>query len=293
MFQRTALPEVIPVESIITIHCYDYCRDFSFAGEQHDFWEMGFIDVGEVCITADDKSYTLGSGEAFFHKPNEFHSIRANNVYSSVIVITFVTNSQYLFQLANQKTSFTSRQKRIISEILKEAIETFADPLDIINQRSLIKRMNAPFGAEQMLKTYLEQLLIDVVRLQTQSDERFSDANSEKRDEEQVVSQIIHVLEENIERNLSLDEISTCVQYSKSYIKTKFKKVTGLGIHQMYTQLKLSHSKKLLSENKYSMSEISEMLGFSSVHHFSKVFKSHIGMPPSVYQRSVRKRSLL
>lgn len=293
MFQRTILPEVIRVESIITIHCYDYCPDFSFAGEQHDFWEMVYVDAGKVCIVADNKSYTLGSGEAFFHKPNEFHSICANNVYASVIVITFETNSVHLFQLVDQIINFSEKQKRIISEILKEAVETFAEPLDIVNQRSLIKRTDAPFGAEQVLKTYLEQMLIDIVRMQTQSDEHFSNIDLGIQDEERIVSQIIRVLEMNIEKKLSLDEIATYVQYSKSYIKTKFKKVTGFTIHQMYTKMKLSHSKKLLSENKYLISEISEMLGFSSVHHFSKVFKSHIGMPPSVYQRSVRKKSLL
>ncbi len=52
-------------------------------------------------------------------------------------------------------------------------------------------------------------------------------------------------------------------------------------------QLKLTKSKELLRESTLSISEISEMLGFSSIHYFSKKFKSYFGICPSEYSKSI------
>ena len=53
---------------------------FSFTGESHDFWELVYADKGDVTVFADDKSFVLEQGNVIFHKPNEWHNVRANGV---------------------------------------------------------------------------------------------------------------------------------------------------------------------------------------------------------------------
>ena len=63
---------------------------YSFPGESHDFWEFLCVDKGEVEITADNRAYTLKKGEIIFHKPNEFHTVRANGkIAPNLVVISF------------------------------------------------------------------------------------------------------------------------------------------------------------------------------------------------------------
>ena len=293
MYQFTPLTEVINVDSIVTVHCYDYTRDFTYPGESHDFWEMVFIDAGEVCIVADDQSHILGRGEAIFHKPGEFHNIRANNTFASVVIITFSSQSSAIHNLSGMKIAVTTDQKEHISEIVNESAVTFIDPLNLIGQRKLIKRVDAPFGSEQMIKTHLEQLLISIIRNKTYSSILPINGGKMYKDNKFIVERIIRILEDNINGNITLDDICNQLNFSKSYIKTTFKKATGRGVHQMHMQMKVSFSKRLLSEQKHSISEISELLGFSSIHHFSKIFKQLIGMPPHAYRCSVRRRALL
>ena len=73
MYIETSIDIVIEVESIILLHYFNYSKHFCFPGESHNFWEMLFVDNGEVSISADGVNSTISAGYAVFHKPNEFH----------------------------------------------------------------------------------------------------------------------------------------------------------------------------------------------------------------------------
>jgi len=51
-----------------------------------------------------------------------------------------------------------------------------------------------------------------------------------------------------------------------------------------FISLKIEEAKRLLSETPMNVTEISQMLGFSSVHYFSRLFKSKTGMTPTEYR---------
>ncbi len=163
MFEKTELYDVVTIDSVFTIHYFDYTPTFNFPGESHDFWEMVFVDNGEVIVEGDGIPHLLKSGEAFLHPPGEWHSIRANNTYACVVIITFETQSRCVEYLAGRNV-LGETEKSIISEIIKDAIHTFAQPLDIVHQTAMIKRADAPFGSEQLIKLHVEQLLIHLVQ---------------------------------------------------------------------------------------------------------------------------------
>lgn len=50
----TVLEKEIVIDSIITIHYFEYTRDFVFKGEKHDFWEFLYVDKGQVSVCKDD-----------------------------------------------------------------------------------------------------------------------------------------------------------------------------------------------------------------------------------------------
>ncbi len=293
MFKKTKLDSVVTVDSVITFHYHHYKRNFIFPGEAHDFWEMVYVDYGDVLVGTDTKSFPLKEGEAYFHPPMEYHTIQANDNYANVVIITFETQSPYLQSLVGQIWQLQKLEKKLISEIFAEVVQTFAEPLDIVEQTALIKRADVPFGAEQMIKTYLEQLLIALIRHASQTQSVVAKEQGIVPEEERITARVMEILEQNLTTNLTLDQISEQTSFSVSYLKRLFKKTTGYGIHQMFIYMKISKAKRLLSEEDNTVSEISDLLGFNSVHHFSKVFKQHVGIPPSSYAKSIRKRALL
>ena len=75
--------------------------------------------------------------------------------------------------------------------------------------------------------------------------------------------------------------------FSKSYLKKLFKNATGYSIMDYYTHLKIERAKILIKSGEMSVSEIAELLGYSSIHYFSRVFKKKTGLSPTEYKSTL------
>ena len=77
-YQSIQLDQELFVSDIYTIHYYEYRNDFHFDGERHDFWEFQCVDKGIAEVITDNGTYTLTRSQVIFHRPNEFHTLKAN-----------------------------------------------------------------------------------------------------------------------------------------------------------------------------------------------------------------------
>ncbi len=287
-FIQTKLPCLIKISALVTLHHFNYAPNFLFTGEKHDFWEMAFVEKGEVGVMAESTGYALHSGEAIFHKPNEYHNIWANSPNSSVIIISFSCNDKHMDYFKGKILSFGDEERRLLNLILEEGSRCFAEPLDILYQTRLVFSENAPFASSQLLKNYLEALLILLIRrgAQISNTARTSDT-VKKHNEQMIADSIIRLLTEHIsDQHFSLDTVCSSVCFSKSYLKRLFKNHTGFSIIDYYNNLKIQKAKLMLHQSDSSVTEISETLGFSSIHYFSRMFKQRTGLSPSEYKKS-------
>ena len=93
-YVKTHLQSIVNVSKIVTVHYYEFDKNFIFRGESHDFWEMVYVDRGEISIYAGESRHHLKQGEVVFHQPNEFHSIAGAGAHgASVFIITFDCHS--------------------------------------------------------------------------------------------------------------------------------------------------------------------------------------------------------
>lgn len=93
-YVKTKLKREIIIDSIITIHYFEYMKDFVFNGESHNFWEFLYVDNGTVSVCSDDTWLILNTGDIVFHQPNEFHAIKSIGKNSpNLIAISFVCDS--------------------------------------------------------------------------------------------------------------------------------------------------------------------------------------------------------
>lgn len=156
-FVKTFLNEEFKIDSIVTIHYFEFACNYVFEGESHDFWELVYVDKGELEIMADDKGYKLKQGEMIFHKPNEFHNLWANGkIAPNIIVITFECNSPSMKFFENKMMGAGDSEKDLLSKILREAINTFSTPLNISETTKMEIKENRIFGSEQLIKIYIQ-----------------------------------------------------------------------------------------------------------------------------------------
>jgi AraC-like DNA-binding protein len=291
-FYKVAFEEVITIDKIVTMYYFEFARDYVFNGEKHDFWEFLYVDKGEVEIMSDTKGYKLEQGDIVFHKPNEFHSVWANGIIApNILVISFECLSESMSFFEGKILKISSAQRKILAEIMIEGKTAFSNDLSK-TYKNLIRKENINFGAEQLIKLYLEMFLIELVRedISVTNKDRLSLATKERM-EDDIVYNIIEFLKNNIDKNLSFDEICTRFSLGRTHLKTLYKKATSQGVMSYFRFLKIEEAKKLIREGRYNFTEISQKLGFESVHYFSRSFKNSTNMTPSEYSISVKAKA--
>ncbi|MBQ3115718.1 MAG: helix-turn-helix transcriptional regulator [Clostridia bacterium] len=292
-YVKTELSCPINVSGIYTVHYFKYGRNFRFPGEKHDFWEMVFIDSGSANIIAGDKCIKLKQGEAYFHKPNEVHNIYTDDEFANSAIISFECKSRALKLLSGKVHTLSEFEKDLLNKIVKEAKISYDYKLNDLYLEKMTKRNNASFGGEQIIKNCIELLIVSILRNMESKDKTDSLGLSVTTDK--IVEGVVKVLSDTLEqaKSINLDELSFKLGFSKSYIKAQFKKKTGYSVIQYFITLKIEKAKMLLSQNKYPISEIADLLGFSSVFYFSRQFKIHTDMSPSEYINSIKADNVL
>ncbi len=280
------IANVISINKIVTIHYYELDKNYFFEGESHNFWEMVYVDAGEVEINADNKQHHLKQGEVIFHKPNEFHTLKAAGRAANVFVISFVCSSKTMSFFKGKTILTPQKIRRNISVILEEYLETF----NVMNSKDtkLIIKDNPPIGGQQMIRIHLEQLLIMLIRNEQENRETHFFPSKESL-ENYIATQMINIIDENIYKKVNVEQICQNLNYSRTYLSKIFKASTGYTILEYILMRKVHEAKKLIREEKYNFTQISDMLCFDNPHYFSTVFKRITNISPSEYKDSVIK----
>lgn len=88
------------------------------------------------------------------------------------------------------------------------------------------------------------------------------------------------VLLQHIGDPITIKELSRKVAINECYLKKGFKEIFGTTIFDFYQQQRMEHAKYLLYEKALSVTDVSALLGYSSISHFSTAFKKHTGLKP-------------
>ncbi len=88
------------------------------------------------------------------------------------------------------------------------------------------------------------------------------------------------ILLQRIGEPITIKELSRKVAINECYLKKGFKEVFGTTIFDFYQQQRMEHAKYLLYEKGLSVTDVSVLLGYSSISHFSAAFKKHTGLKP-------------
>lgn len=289
-YVKTTLREELSIRRIVTVHYFEYAKDYVFEGEKHDFWEFLVVDKGEVEVMADDRGYRLKQGEIIFHKPNEFHNVWANGkVAPNLIVVSFECKSPAIRYFEHKIMSIGDFEKNLLAQIIREAKEAYASPLNDPRMEKLERNTRSRFGCEQLIRINLEQLLIRMIRMgdSIKRDVRLSSSVKE-RSEDDLTSKIQNFLEQKISESLTFDEVCRYSSLSRTHLKVIFKEKTGLGVMEYFKSLKIEEAKKLIREGNHNFTQIADMLGYTSIHYFSRHFKKVTGMTPSQYASSIK-----
>ncbi len=288
-YTKTVLKTDIQIDALITVHYFEYTKNYRFDGESHPFWELLYVDKGAVDVTSDSTIYHLHQGELIFHKPGEFHSVSADGVVApNLVVISFDTRSDAMLHFENAVFKAGEAERNLLASIISEATNAFLPPLGDPSTVKLDRAEESPFGAEQMIALHMEQLLITLIRRNGHVPSKRIASSIKTRSDHDLVERIIGYMQDNVFGNLTFADVCRFSAQSATNLKTIFKSVTGEGVMSYYRTLKITEAKRMLREGDGNITQIADRLGYNSVHYFSRYFKRVTGMTPSEYTLSIQ-----
>ena len=102
--------------------------------------------------------------------------------------------------------------------------------------------------------------------------------------DEELLKRAVSIVEENIDNfEFSTDEFAQKMNMSRSNLHLKLKAITGKSAIDFIHKIRFNHACQLLKEGKYTVSEISFMVGYNTPSYFAARFKKYIGCLPTEY----------
>lgn len=279
----------ITVSRIANIHYFEFTNKYHTLRDNHAFRELLYADSGFITVEADNYTGIIKENQLIIHRTNEKHSLSCpDNEASNVIIIGFECNSSELDSFSHAPVALNEVQKRLLTEIIKEGRNVFLPPYDIPSQKDMKKRKEYPFGADQLIKIKLENLLIELIRSKTStSTDDINDISDDK------IQEISRYLNENFREKIRLSELCFLFGTNSTTLCNKFRTAYGETIISYINKLKIKEAKKLMRSGSYNLTEIASIVGFSSVHYFSRIFKQYEKQSPTAYIKTIKSRLMI
>lgn len=263
---------LIPTFEINEIYGYYYQvrnSQYSYANDKHNFWELTFIDNGTLSTTIDDEEYQLNNFDLILYAPNQEHSQETGSEHPcSYLTILFDMNFIDSFLITNRVYHANREIHAALNNFIKVSDNEFL------------------YDSELML-CYLKELILKILQYDFYATTPVASSPMQQKFENELLNEIITYINDHIFEALTIEEICTTFSISRSSIQSLFKNNLNVAPKQYISDLKLNKSKLLIKESIYTISEISDMLGFASIHYFSRKFKQQFGITPSDYAKTI------
>lgn len=250
---------------------------YDFKGEKHDYYELTFVDRGSLETTVENTHYTIHEKELMIYGPGQFHTQHiAEGQSCSYITI--------VFSMVNiTPEAIDAENELLLNKVFAYDKKIYTLLKDFVQESSVqIPYLNS------LMTCLLQEIMIRLLRsefLSHKGEKPVSLTRQHYQDE--LLERILTYIDSSICEPLTIAEICQKFSISRSSLQLLFKENLDQTPKKYISDLKLEKSCQLIREQKYSISEISLLLGFNSIHYFSRAFTNKYNMAPSEYSKQM------
>lgn len=248
----------------------------------HDHLEMAFVLSGSGRYLIEGELYPIQEGDLLILNPGVRHQSQTDPETDMPATEFFVGFSDIHFKGLLPNTMPLPGGAVLYhtsGELRRKLVKLSAS----MQEENAVCRQGRYF----MLKAYLVQMILLVIREQCAPVERAAGCSFESANKKYVVGQIIRYFEEHYSERISLDQIAENMYLSPFYISKIFKSETGDPPIRHLIDIRLEKARKLLEEGRAgSIQEAAARVGYEDAYHFSKLFKKRYGISPSQVRKN-------
>jgi len=268
-----SIASAVEPKEIYTFFYHEKERGFVFKGEKHDFWELTYVDKGEMYNVVDGVCHKLMQGGIMLFAPGQFHSQHADkNINVCYITVAFC-------------------MENVDEELFKDNIFMADGEIKGLVKKMLSERDSERIFSEDLMLCYLKEIIISLARtkrLEKVVEKAF--APVKQNIESDIVESAKLYIKQNISRRFSVSDVAESIPISEGYLSALFKKNMGMTLNSYITDRKMEVAKAYIREGRYTFTQISNMVGYNNVHYFSSSFKKHFGITPTEYANAINQK---
>lgn len=247
----------------------------------HNAYEIYYLVEGERDYFIKDKTYHVTKGDLVLVDTFELHkTLDSGAPVFERILISFkrVFLRNILAEMQDiDLLSFFLQKIKVLS--LNPDEQSFVHAL----LEKMLSESNTN-SAESIiyLKLMLTELLIFISRKVKEKVREQAEPSNSKHGK---ASEIVAFINDNYQQNISLRSLSLTFHISSCYLSRMFKVVTGFSLIEYLNNVRTKEACKLLVNSRLNITQISEKIGYESITHFGRIFKSITGLSPLKYRK--------
>ena len=256
---------------LLNIASSRYGGDWHSVPHTHNHTELFFIVSGKGQFLIQDQFFPVGINNLVIINPNVLHTEDSLNAQPLEYIVLGIEG----IELANDENS--NGQFSILDHM--ESMEISGCLRNILRE---MEQKNT--GYEDVCQAYMEILIIRLMRsttLSVPSEPQISSGNRQ-------CAAVRRYIDLHFKEPLTLEQLAEESHMNKYYLSHAFKREYGTSPINYMISRRIEESKYLLAETDLSMTQIAQLLGFSSLSYFSQVFRRTQSVSPLEYRQSTK-----
>lgn len=258
--------------------------DYTVSFHTHNFIEVYLSVSGGKHFIIDDQVYNIEPGDLFISNMTEVHRVIAqkDEIYERYVfefkptfALPYCTSKtdllHYVYRRQNNfsnKLSLTKCQQQEITALIRK--------YEQINDKD--------YAGDVLRRLYYIEMLAFIAKVYSSPSNPVQNPvqKSRSRDSMEVVSNTLEYISANLTGDLSLDNISRNIGFSKYHLCKIFKEKTGTTINQYVVTRRIAEAKYILAAGD-SVTNACHNCGFNDMSHFVRTFHNIVGISPGKF----------
>lgn len=257
------------IEEILATYYQVRKGSYEFPGEAHEYYELIYIDHGSIETNIEGIEYPLSKYDLMIYAPGQFHSHHTEaDQNCAYLTVVFRMEDKLPESLTNR--IFHSR---------KDIYQVLCRFMKAVQEDSYLN--------QELAILYLKEVIILLHQFDHKEAIDAGASPMQVHYEHTLLNEILVYINNNLYTSFTVEDICTKFSVSRSSLQNLFRNNLHISPKQYISNKKLSQAKQLIQQHTHTISEISDMLGFTSIHYFSRKFKTAYGLSPTDYSKSI------
>lgn len=256
---------------LLNVASAKYGGDWHSVSHTHNHTELFYIVSGKGQFFIQDQLYPVNVNNLVIISPNVIHTEVSLNAHPLEYIVLGIEGIE--LKACNSSNGLFLILDRFESAEIAGCLRNILRETELKNT-----------GYEDVCQAYMEILIIRLMRNTALSIPTESQALSANRQ----CAKVRQYIDLHFKEALTLDQLAEEGHMNKYYLSHSFKREYGVSPINYMVSRRIEESKYLLAETDLSLSQISQLLGFSSLSYFSQVFRKTQAVTPMEYRQRVK-----